>query len=80
MGELADAYLGLWRVVRLPAVWRLSALLLTYRCVVVRCGENGVQGRGGGVRGGDVFIGWWWCAARAPASSCTPRCRGAAPV
>ncbi|KAG2442242.1 hypothetical protein HYH02_009726 [Chlamydomonas schloesseri] len=35
LGELADAYLGLWRVVRLPAVWRLSALLLTYRLGVL---------------------------------------------
>ncbi|KAG2434741.1 hypothetical protein HXX76_007630 [Chlamydomonas incerta] len=35
MSELADAYMGLWRVVRLPAVWRLSALLLTYRLGVL---------------------------------------------
>eukprot|EP00198_Chlamydomonas_reinhardtii_P003051 XP_001692387.1 flagellar/basal body protein [Chlamydomonas reinhardtii] len=35
MSELADAYLGLWRVVRLPAVWRLSVLLLTYRLGVL---------------------------------------------
>ncbi|GLI67167.1 hypothetical protein VaNZ11_011380 [Volvox africanus] len=31
VSELSDAYLQLWRVARLPAVWRLTALLLTSR-------------------------------------------------
>ncbi len=33
--ELVGAYVQLWRVVKLPAVWQLTALLLTYRLGVL---------------------------------------------
>ncbi|EFJ47264.1 hypothetical protein VOLCADRAFT_81605 [Volvox carteri f. nagariensis] len=35
VSELRDAYVQLWRVIRLPAVWRLTALLLSYRLGVL---------------------------------------------
>lgn len=33
--ELVGAYVQLWRVIKLPAVWQLTALLLTYRLGVL---------------------------------------------
>lgn len=48
--DVVAAYKQLWGVVKLPAIWALSALLVTYRCV--RVCDQIVMALGG----------WWgWC-------------------
>lgn len=38
LGEVVSAYKQLWKVVKLPAVWILTALLLTYRLGILAGG------------------------------------------